>query len=179
MLHELKQLLPEKDHPISALLDDILMRRVYKRAITVQPYLSDSSKEDERWFVYNSDNKIRRKMELEICEFLNKHYHLGLHGHEVLIDPPSKKDIFDYADLKELRVYPTRSEHIHYAMQCTSEYVRFDDLHESVFQSDFILAFERYTKKFRLLCRPDLVERIVESREAIMCLMANDLDLFR
>ena len=100
-------------------------------------------------------------------------------GREVLIDPPAKKDIFDYADLKELRVYPTLSEHIHYAMLCTSECVRFDDLNESVFQSDFILAFEWYTKKFRLLCRSDLVERIVESREAIMCLMANDLDLFR
>ncbi|MFZ4525686.1 MAG: hypothetical protein ACOYOE_09085 [Chlorobium sp.] len=48
-----------------------------------------------------------------------------------------------------------------------------------LFQSDFILAFERYTKKFRLLCRPDLVERIVESREDIMCLMADDLDLYR
>lgn len=179
VLHELKQLLPEKEHPLSALLDDILMRRVYKRAITVQPYLPETAREDERWFVYNSDSGMRRARELEICQLLNKRYHLSLHGHEVLIDPPSKKDIFDYADLRELRVYPTRSEHIHYALQCESEYVRFDDLHESVFQSDFILAFERYTKKFRLLCRPDLVERIVESREAIMCLLANDIDLFR
>jgi len=179
VLHELKQLMPDKSHPLIALLDDILMRRVYKRAITVQPYLQDSSQEDERWFIYNSDNEKRRAKELEICSFLNKRYHLGLHGHEVLIDPPSKKDIFDYADLKELRVYPTRSEHIHYSLQLESEYVRFDDLNESVFQSDFILAFERYTKKFRLLCRPDIVERIMESHEAIMYLLSNDLDLFR
>ncbi|MEI6756910.1 MAG: HD domain-containing protein [Chlorobium sp.] len=171
VLHELKQLMPEKSHPLTALLDDILMRRVYKRAITVQPYLPDSAEADERWFVYNGDNTMRRAMELTICQFLNKRYHLDLHGHEVLIDPPSKKDIFDYADLKELRVYPTRSEHIHYSLQLESEYIRFDDLHESVFRSDFILAFERYTKKFRLLCRPDLVEPIVECREEIMSML--------
>ena len=79
-----------------------------------------------------------------------------------------KKDIFDYADLKELRVYPTRAAHTHYNEQLEGEYIRFDDLQESVFQSDFILSIERYTKKFRVLCHPDLVERIVESREEIM-----------
>ena len=171
VLHELKNLLPKKNHPLETLLEDILMRRVYKRAITVQPYQQDSAQVDERWFIYNGDQKMRRAMELEICGFLNKRYHLGLQGHEVLIDPPSKKDIFDYADLKELRVYPTRSEHLHYNLQLESEYIRFDDLHESVFRSDFILAFERYTKKFRLLSRPDLVERIVESREEIMSML--------
>lgn len=171
VLYELKSLISGNNNPVGALLEDILMRRVYKRAITVQPYLQETAREDDRWFTYNSDQKFRRSMELKICDLLNKRYHLGLHGHEVLIDPPSKKDIFDYADLKELRVYPTRSEHIHYNLQLKSEYIRFDDLNESVFRSDFILAFERYTKKFRLLCRPDLVERIVESREEIMSML--------
>lgn len=171
VLHELRGLIQEKSHPLGTLLEDILMRRVYKRAITVQPYLDNSAQADERWFIYNADSTMRRAMELEICDLLNTKYHLGLHGHEVLIDPPSKKDIFDYADLKELRVYPTRSEHIHYNLQLESEYIRFDDLNESVFRSDFILAFERYTKKFRLLCRPDLVDRIVECREEIMSML--------
>ena len=171
VLYELKNLIPPHNNPLRALLDDILMRKVYKRAITVQPYMQDSVQADERWFIYNGNQKLRKAMELEICSFLNTRYHLGLHGHEVLIDPPSKKDIFDYADLKELRVYPTRSEHIHYNLQLESEYIRFDDLNESVFRSDFILAFERYTKKFRLLCRPDIVERIVESREEIMSML--------
>jgi len=171
VLHELKNLLPENNHPLAALLEDILMRRVYKRAITVQPYIKDTAQADDRWFIYTTDSTMRRMMELEICGFLNKRCHLGLQGHEVLIDPPSKKDIFDYADLKELRVYPTRSEHLHYNLQLESEYIRFDDLHESVFRSDFILAFERYTKKFRLLCRPDLVDRIIEFREEIMSML--------
>ncbi|MBV5319828.1 MAG: HD domain-containing protein [Chlorobium phaeobacteroides] len=171
VLHELKQLMPEKDHPLCSLLDDILMRKVYKRAVTIQPYLPDSAKEDERWFIYNGDGDRRRAMEVKICRFLNKRYHLGLHGNEVLIDPPSKKDIFDYNDLKELRVYPTRSEHVHYSLQLSSEYVRFDDFRESVFRSDFILSFERYTKKFRLLSRMDLVEYIVASESEIMALL--------
>jgi HD superfamily phosphohydrolase len=177
VLYELKQLMADKTEPLGHLLDDILMRRVYKRAITIQPYLNDSSQADERWFIYNNNSEMRRLKEQDICRFLNKRYHLKLHGHEVLIDPPSKKDIFDYADLKELRVYPTRSEHIHYSMQLKEEYIRFDDLNESVFRSDFILSFERYTKKFRLLCRPDLVEHLVESREEIMGLLGNSRKL--
>uniref|UniRef100_Q3AT91 Metal dependent phosphohydrolase n=1 Tax=Chlorobium chlorochromatii (strain CaD3) TaxID=340177 RepID=Q3AT91_CHLCH len=178
VLYELKLLLPEATHPLVALLEDVLMRRVYKRAITVQPYLQSSGKEDERWFLYSNNSALRRSMEVEICELLNKRYQLNLHGYEVLIDSPSRKDIFDYADLQELRVYPTRSEHIHYAMHCASEYVRFDELNESVFQSNFILSFERYTKKFRLLCRPDLVAHIVELRHDIMSLLAHDYPLF-
>ncbi len=168
VLHELKQLLPERNHPLCKLLDDILRRKVYKRAVTLQPYRDGTGEEDLGWFAYSGDNALRRNMEIEICEFLNRRFSLGLNGHEVLLDPPSKKDIFDYADLRELRVYPTRSEHIHYSLNLDSEYIRFDDLQESVFRSDFILSFERYTKKFRLLCRPDLVDRIVASGDEIM-----------
>ncbi|MDT9545932.1 MAG: HD domain-containing protein [Chlorobium sp.] len=172
VLHELKESIRERQHPLSELLDDIIMRRVYKRAITLSPYLDDSGTTDERWFAYNADTEKRRTMEKEICRYLNTRFGLRLHGHEVVIDPPSKKDIFDYADLRELRVYPTRSEHVHYSLQLNSQYIRFDNLNESVFRSDFILAFERYTKKFRLLARPDLVEHLVESRQEIMEMMS-------
>ncbi|KZK73460.1 MAG: phosphohydrolase [Pelodictyon luteolum] len=171
VLHELRELLGRKSHPLQALLQDIIMRRVYKRAITVQPYIKESGEADERWFAYNGDSDVRRQMEQQICRFLNERHNLSLAGHEVLIDPPSKKDIFDYADLRELRVYPTRSEHVHYSLELEGEYIRFDDLNESVFSSDFILAFERYTKKFRLLCRPDLTRYIVAAREEIMAMM--------
>jgi len=171
VLHELKEGIKERHHPLSELLDDIIMRRVYKRAITVSPYLDDIGTTDEQWFAYNADTEKRRAKEKEICRYLNTRFGLRLHGHEVVIDPPSKKDIFDYADLRELRVYPTRSEHVHYSLQLNSQYIRFDDLNESVFRSDFILAFERYTKKFRLLARPDLVEHLVDSRREIMEMM--------
>lgn len=178
VLYELRHEMPADAAPLVSLLDDIVERRVYKRAITIQPYVDDTLEKDERWFVYNTDGVMRRSMEREICRLLDRHYRLGLHGHEVLIDPPSKKDIFDYADLRELRVYPTRSEHIHYSLQRTSEYVRFDAMQESVFRSDFILSFERYTKKFRLLCRPDLVSLVVERQRDIIALLANEGDLF-
>ncbi|TCD47865.1 HD domain-containing protein [Chlorobium sp. N1] len=171
VLHELRELMGGKGHPLEGLLDDIIMRRVYKRAITVQPYL-ESGEADLRWFSYNGDGARRRKTEQRICRFLNERHGLELAGHEVLIDPPSKKDIFDYSDLKELRVHPTRSEHVHYSLELEGEYVRFDDLDESVFRSDFILAFERYTKKFRLLSRPDLTGFIVDARREIMEMMA-------
>lgn len=170
VLHELLQLIG-REHPAAILLDDIITRRIYKRAITLQPYREREGAADERWFAYNTDADLRRDTERKICSVIERNHGVTLSGNEVLIDPPSKKDIFDYADLKELRVFPTRSEHLHDTLQLDSDYVRFDDLGESVFRSDFILAFERYTKKFRLLCRPDLVEPLLACRDEIMALL--------
>lgn len=90
-----------------------------------------------------------------------------LSGHEILIDPPSTKDIFDYADLRELRVLPSRKEHGALSADREGPYVRFDDFGESVFRSDFILSFERYTKKFRIVCREDLVPLLCEHQEEV------------
>jgi len=166
VLFELKALMPCRSKEVHRLLDDILQRRVYKRAITIQPYTDGIP--DERWFAFASDNTLCRQKELEICDLLEKRCGIGLTGLEVLIDAPSGKDIFDYNDLRELRVYPTRSKHLHYSLELTSEYCRFDDFGESVFRSDFILSFERYTKKFRLLCREDLVDKISQHMNAII-----------
>ncbi|MBM3163303.1 MAG: HD domain-containing protein [Chlorobi bacterium] len=166
VLFELKAMLPRQAASACLLLDDILQRRVYKRALTIQPYTVTGN--ETNWFLYASDAVLCRRKEMEICRFLSNRYHLPLSGLEVLIDPPSGKDIFDYKDLRELRVYPTRSEHRHSSMQLTSDYCRFDDFGESVFRSDFILSFERYTKKFRLLCRQELAGHIDESMEQIM-----------
>ena len=166
VLFELKALLPGRHCAASGLLDDILQRKVYKRALTIQPYTENGA--DTRWFSYASDPALCRKKELEICRFLAERYHMDLSGIEVLIDAPSGKDIFDYNDLRELRVFPTRSEHLHHSLQLSCGYCRFDDFGQSVFLSDFILAFERYTKKFRLLCREDLGFSIAESMDEIM-----------
>lgn len=166
VLFELKTLLPEQVSASRLLLDDILQRRVYKRALTIQPYTDTGI--DTHWFLYATDPALCRRKELEICRFLSNRCQRDLSGLEVLIDAPSGKDIFDYNDLRELRVYPTRSEHLHHSLQLSSDYCRFDDFGESVFLSDFILAFERYTKKFRLLCREELAGPIAESIAAIM-----------
>ncbi|NTU88263.1 MAG: HD domain-containing protein [Chlorobiaceae bacterium] len=166
VLFELKAMHPGLAAAQNLLLEDILHRRVYKRALTIQPYTETGA--DSRLFAYAADSSLCRKKEMEICRFLSGRYHLNLSGLEVLIDPPSGKDIFDYNDLRELRVYPTRSEHLHYGLQLSSEYCRFDDFGESVFRSDFILSFERYTKKFRLLCRENLAEKISDSMHQVM-----------
>ncbi|MCF8215390.1 MAG: HD domain-containing protein [Chlorobium sp.] len=166
ILFELKAMLSGRSTEIHRLLDDILQRRVYKRAVTIQPYTD--GRPEKRWFAFASNNLLCRKKELEICRFLEKRCNSNLSGLEVLIDSPSSKDIFDYNDLRELRIYPTRSEHLHYSLQLASEYCRFDDFGESVFRSDFILSFERYTKKFRLLCREDLAITVAEQMPAIM-----------
>lgn len=165
VLFELKALLPQQARHLHRLLGAILSRRVYKRALTIRPYKENGT--DERWFAYASDRALCRKKETELCGFLSNRYGLQLSGLEILIEPPSGKDIFDYNDLRELRVYPTRPEHRQHAEPLSSGYCRFDSFNESVFRSDFMLAFERYTKKFRLLCREDLTGYMEQSRKAI------------
>ncbi|AOS84500.1 phosphohydrolase [Chlorobaculum limnaeum] len=161
VFYELERMIRHLGLPSAELLDAILERRVYKRAMTIRPYTGPEMAIDPVWFAYSTDHRRRKEKELEICALVGRKTGKRLAGHEVLIDAPASKDVFDYDDFRELRVWPTRSEHRHLVHStATSDYVRFDDFRESVFRSDFILSFERYTKKFRVLCRPDLVETL-------------------
>lgn len=161
VLYELSRMMCGRGLPSAELLDAILERRVYKRALTIRPYVGEEMEADPAWFAYSTDHRRRKDKERELCELVGRKLQRRLEGHEVLIDAPASKDVFDYDDFRELRVWPTRSEHSHLAgREIASGYVRFDDFQESVFRSGFILSFERYTKKFRVLCRPDLVETI-------------------
>ncbi|NEX13819.1 MAG: phosphohydrolase [Prosthecochloris sp.] len=168
VLHELTQR-TERSWPASKeLLGNIMQRKIYKRALTFTPY-RNGAREPETWmFAYTTDHERRTQKEMAICDILNRHAALGLKGHEVLIDPPSLKDVFDYADLRELRVHPTRRENLTHQRSSPEPSIRFDDFGESVFRSDFILSFERYTKKFRIVCRDDLRELIVRHEDEIM-----------
>ncbi|NTU68760.1 MAG: HD domain-containing protein [Chlorobiaceae bacterium] len=155
--------------PAHELLDDILNRHVYKRAMTIVPYREALMEADPAWFGYSSDHRRRKNREQEICALLARKHNLPLQGHEVLIDAPATRDVFDYADFRELRIYPSRHEHRHPVQEETAGgYVRFDDFRESVFGSGFILSFEHCTKKFRLLCRHDLTERLAALEEEVM-----------
>ncbi len=168
VLHELK-LHIDTAWPLSRrLLDNIMRRQIYKRSLILTPYRNGASEPIAWMFAYANDHERRKQKEQAICEILSRRAGLDLQGYEVLIDPPSMKDIFDYADLRELRVYPTRQEHMTGAPSSTKGYVRFDDFGESVFLSDFILSFERYTKKFRILCREDLCAAIVLHQDEIV-----------
>jgi HD superfamily phosphohydrolase len=169
VLFELDNMIGGRGLPARDLLDSIQNRRVYKRAMTLRPYLEPSMDIDPVWFAFSSDHRKRKGKEQEICSMLSRRLNLPLLGHEVLIDAPAPKNVFDYDDFRELRVYPTKNEHRHLLQNGTSGgYIRFDDFRESVFTSDFILSFERYTKKFRVLCRPDLVEPLSGLEEGVM-----------
>ncbi len=169
VLSELERRISGRGLPAQGLLDAILNRKIYKRALTIRPYREPSMEQDPTWFGYSTDHQRRKKKEREICDLLARRCHLPLHGHEVLIDAPATRDVFDYDDFRELRVYPTRKEHRQHLQETSpGGYVRFDEFHESVFGSEFILSFERTTKKFRLLCRADLVERISDLRGEVM-----------
>ena len=168
VLHELMRRTDTSWPPSKELLGNIMQRKIYKRALTFIPY-RNGAHEPETWmFSYTTDHQRRTEKEKAICDILNRHTAQGLNGHEVLIDPPSLKDVFDYADLRELRVYPTRRENLTHQRSSPDPYIRFDDFGESVFRSDFILSFERYTKKFRIVCRDDLRELIVRHEDEIM-----------
>ncbi len=169
VLFELDRNLRGLGLPAEELLDDILNRRVYKRAMTVVPYREALMEPDPAWFGYSQDHRRRKHREQEICALLARRHNLPLQGHEVLIDAPATRDVFDYADFRELRVYPSRHEHRQLVPpEGASGYVRFDDFRESVFGSGFILSFEHCTKKFRLLCRHDLTERLAAVEDEVM-----------
>lgn len=169
VFYELERMIRHLGLPSAELLDAILERRVYKRAMTIRPYTGPEMTIDPVWFAYSTDHRRRKEKELEICALVGRKTGKRLAGHEVLIDAPASKDVFDYDDFRELRVWPTRSEHRHLVHStAASGYVRFDDFRESVFRSDFILSFERYTKKFRMLCRHDLVETLSSLEEEVV-----------
>lgn len=169
VLYELDRAIRHLGLPSAELLDAIQERRVFKRAITIRPYTDPEMEIDPVWFTYSTDHRRRKQKELELCELIGRKIGRKLAGHEVLIDAPALKDVFDYDDFRELRVWPTKSEHRHMVQPSDSNgYVRFDDFRESVFRSDFILSFEHYTKKFRVLCRHDLVETIAGLEEEVL-----------
>jgi hypothetical protein len=169
VLFELDQRICGLGLPARDLLESILNRRVYKRAMTIRPYIEPTMEVDPVWFAYSTDHRKRKLKEQEICAMLGKKMSMPLLGHEVLIDAPAPKDVFDYDDFRELRVYPTKNEHRHLLHDgTTGGYIRFDDFRESVFRSDFILSFERFTKKFRVLCRPDLVGPLSDLEAEVM-----------
>ena len=168
VLHELMHLHSPSWPPSGELLHSIIQRKIYKRSVTLCPYHNGANEPVTWMFAYTTNHNLRKEKEIAICTMLNKRYALDLKGHEILIDPPSLKDVFDYADLGELRVFPTRYEHLNDSRKTRKQYIRFDDFGESVFLSDFILSFERYTKKFRLVCQENLCERILENKDMIL-----------
>ncbi|MBF0585757.1 HD domain-containing protein [Prosthecochloris sp. N3] len=158
VLYDLEHRMPAATHASGSLLQLILQRRIYKRALTAIPYANGASQPVDWMFAHTAAHRQRKEKEYELCRFIASKTGRALEGHEILLDPPSHKDVFDYDDLKDLRVYQGG----------TGAYVSFDELGESAFRPDFILAFERCTKKFRIICREDLVEDVQKHEHEIM-----------
>ncbi|MCS6989180.1 MAG: HD domain-containing protein [Chloroherpetonaceae bacterium] len=144
-LDDLLDALPKPLFASAELLLAILERRPYKRAITLP------ATPDEQWqFRLATDAKRRKEKELALCQLLNKKFKLSLKGYEVVIDAPSTKSIFDYEDFSELQLYREKR----------NEFVPFGESGESAFTKQFILEFERATKKCRVVARADLAQRL-------------------
>lgn len=168
VLYDLEHLLPSGKNPAGSLLERIQQRKIYKRAIIRTPYLNGAKKPIDWMMAYATDHERRKEQEIALCTMIAKRHNIDLCGHEILIDPPSLKDIFDYDDLRELCVFPTKQEHLQSPGNHQKNYISFDEFGESVFRSDFILAFERYTKKFRIVCREDLTPLVRQHEEEII-----------
>jgi HD superfamily phosphohydrolase len=153
ILDDLLDALPKPLFASAELLTAILERRPYKRAITlpVEP--------DNTWQIELATNAKRRKeKELELCNYLNRKFHLNLKGYEVIIDAPSSKSIFDYNDFSELQLYHEKRK----------TFVPFSESGESAFTKNFISEFERTTKKFRITARADIAQKLSDHQHHII-----------
>jgi HD superfamily phosphohydrolase len=165
------------------LLTALMQRTPHKRALTLAFRESGDAVSwgEEDFFVTVSDKpssmyqklfeldrnaRLRKEKEVAICELLNRKSGLSLAGHEVVIDAPPRKTIFEYKDFNELQVY-TKSER-----DGKMQFRNFNAVGDSQFKSRFILEFEKYTKKFRLAARADVVPHIKKQLKSVMAILA-------
>ncbi len=154
LLYDLYDALPKPHFASHGLLQGILSRDPYKRAFT-KPAFEITNQ--ERLRNLSADARLRKSVETSLCELLNRKHRLKLHGHEILIDAPSPKNIFDHKDFCELQLYREKEK----------KFAPFDLSGESAFRSEFIAEFEKTTKKFRVVARADIAEKLAREKAAI------------
>jgi len=158
VLYDLRERLAIAKCRSAELLDKLLERQIYKRAIAVglNEAQSVGGKPDliDKFYAISQDAALCKQKEQALCEMMNQKFQLKLHGHEILIDAPSNKHIFDYQDFCELHIFRKA------ASAQTGEFLPFDKSGESAFDSHFILEFEKFTKKLRIVATPEIAERL-------------------
>ena len=166
VLYDLQNRLTGKPSASKALIEAILDRIPYKRVFEINfndhRLLNDEVQKKIHHLANHPDEK--RRIELEIHSKISWKTSKRLMGHEIIIDLPTKKHIFDYDDFCRLRVYQTHKQGNH-------SFVPFNDCGESAFQSEFIHRFEMTTKKIRVVARQDLLHVLKESQEMIIGLI--------
>ncbi|NTW50202.1 MAG: HD domain-containing protein, partial [Chlorobiales bacterium] len=156
VLYDLKEALPKQGFSGTELIDQILVRQPYKRAISLKLFEEDFFGKDlsqvlPKLFEFSKNPGLRKQKEMALCRMLNRDFGLALKGHEIIIDAPVHKHIFDYEDFCELRIYRTPKANRKSEKHAGGQFISFDHSGDSAFRSDFILEFERYTKKFRVV----------------------------
>lgn len=153
--------------PSGELVELLQRRELYKRAVTLypepgvgEPEFRLGPEEIAHLVQLHRDPERRRAVEVSLCELLSRRMGTPLQGHEVLLDIPEPESVFDVEDFDTLRVVvsPQRDRRRRHL-------VPFNDYGFSQMKSEFAQSFERYSRKVRVLCRPDLRGAVLDSWE--------------
>lgn len=106
------------------------------------------------------DPIFRKEKEIQLAGWLNSKTggRYQILSHEVLIDAPGFHSIFEYADLMELHLFNPKSD-------------SFQPLyknHLTMFQPEFISAFEPFAKELQILVHPRLAELKKQEWESVL-----------
>ncbi len=155
--------------PAGELVVRLSRRDLYKRAVTLypapgvgEPEFRLGAEEVAHLVQLHRDPERRRAAEAAMCAVLSDRLGTPLAGHEVLLDIPEPGSVFDVEDFNELRVVVSsqRDRRRH-------SLVPFNEYGFSQMKSEFAQSFERYSRKVRVLCRPDLREAVLDAWEAV------------
>ncbi len=163
VLYDLQAVCQARHNHLHPLIEAIIDRTPYKRVLELNynhPRLLDSGVQEKLEWI-GRDLSRKKALEEEIAEKLSRKLGIEVKGHEILIDLPAKKHIFDYDDFCQLRVYHSRRSQAGY-------YESFNESGESAFQSEFIKRFEMATKKIRVVASPVVAERIQGTGELLL-----------
>ncbi|MFN3385685.1 MAG: HD domain-containing protein [Candidatus Thermochlorobacter sp.] len=161
LLFDLRAVLNTQAHSSLLLLQALIDRQPYKRTITLD---LASQTQTHACTALSSDARRRKLKEQAICALLNRKFRLRLLGHEVLIDIPSQKTIFDLRDFRELQLYRTK----------TKTFEPFSQSGVSAFQAEFIEAFERTTKKCRVVAHADIADKVKRLEKDVVEILLSD-----
>jgi len=166
VLYDLHTLCNEKLAKRHPLLEDIMDRKPFKRVFEINLNDSKLNSPQTQARIEQLGSELWRKkaLEEEILKKLSGKIRGSVKGHEILIDLPTKKHIFDYDDFCSLRVYQSNKP-------SESLFVPFNESGESAFQSEFIHRFEMTTKKIRVVAHHKLAETLKASKEEILSLI--------
>ncbi|ACF12992.1 metal dependent phosphohydrolase [Chloroherpeton thalassium ATCC 35110] len=166
VLYDLRERVAIAKCKSAELLDRLVERQSYKRAMTIglqeAGAIANMPNLLSRIYAISEDAELCKQKEIEICEMMNHKFQLKLHGHEILIDAPSNKHIFDYQDFRELHIFRGDTS------GNKGVFLPFDKSGESVFESRFILEFEKYTKKLRIVSRPEIATHLRNLKREVL-----------